>query len=156
MHVIAVLFHVHPMLHWSILAYVLNFNKKTIPLIFNINKLITKIIQSIKIQLSKRTFCSSLSTVTSHVWRTSASNDVKIGVFWTFHRCSPPALASVVGITRPRTELVVPVWSARTAREEPNVHVVGGWYCKPLSTGLVVWIRLCTPYMVYWTHSFLY
>lgn len=131
------------------------FSKRQIHCHLILIKWLQKIIQRIKIQLSKKINCTSSSTVTSHVWRTPASNDVKIGVLWTFHRYSLPALASIVGITRPRSELVVPVWLARTAREESNVHVVGGWNCKLLSTGFVVWIRLCTPYMVYWTHSFL-
>lgn len=96
----------------------------------------------------------SSSTVTSHVWRARASGDVKEGVLWTFYCCSPSALASVVSITRPRSELVVPIWLRRTAREESIVRL-WGWYGKPLGAGAVVYKCLWTPNWVDSTLSFL-
>lgn len=104
------------------------------------------------INILKRT---SSSTVTSHVWRARASGDVKEGVLWAFHCCGPPAVASVVSIAWPCSELVVPVRLRRTAREE-SIGRLWGWYRKPLSAGAVVWISLCAPNWVDSTVSFLY
>lgn len=96
-----------------------------------------------------------LHTVASYRRRAPATCDIIIGVLWTFYRCGSPAFASIVGITRPRSKLVVSILHQRTARKE-SIRRLGRWYCKPLCTVFIVWICLCTPFTINRTISFLY
>lgn len=96
-----------------------------------------------------------LHTVASYSRRAPATCDVIVGVLWTFYRCGSPAFASIVCITRPRSELVVPILHRRAAWEE-SIRRLGGRYCKSVSTVSFVWICLCTPFTINRTISFLY
>lgn len=96
-----------------------------------------------------------LCMVASYSRRAPVTCDIKIGVLWTFYSCGSPAFASIVGITRPRSKLVVSILHRRTAGKESIRHI-GGWYRKPMCTGAIVWICFCTPFTINRTISFLY